>query len=244
MPPKKRPPPTAALAAVKKKQEAAKLARAELLLAHAAAENSVDAPHAVAEAPQPVVEPPMSAEQIAAALQAEDLQLLPSARAGSTTGYLGVYPTGNGQRPYVAQIRRNGRNVVLGKFATAAEAALAYARELGPAATRAAAAAAPSRPLTASEALSAAAAEGLQLQRSAQTESGFKGVSKGSGERKRPYNVCVRGDTLGSFETPEEAALVYARATRPLLRLGHSGVTLADLAGAARAVSSVCPENE
>ena len=124
MPPKKRrPTPTAALAAVKKKREAEAVAReaaaaaaAEDVLSEAAAD---DKP-AVDQQPPP----PMTADEIATALEAEGLMmLLPSRREGAKTGYKGVYP--NGSRgdihfPYVAELRRDGRQIMLGKFPTAA----------------------------------------------------------------------------------------------------------------------------
>ena len=78
---------------------------------------------------------------------------------------------------------------MLGKYATAAEAALAYARAIGPAEVSAAAAALPGRPLSAREVAAAVRAEGLSLKRSATVASGYAGVSIGSGERIRPYNV-------------------------------------------------------
>ena len=136
MPPKKRPPPTAALAAVAKKLQlkreaaAAAAAAAEAVLSEAAADEEP-----AVEQPPP---PPMTADEIVTALEAEGLMLLPSRREGAKTGYKGVYPTGSDARfPYVAQLRRDGRNIVVGKFATAEEAALAYARAIGPAEVRA-----------------------------------------------------------------------------------------------------------
>jgi hypothetical protein len=44
---------------------------------------------------------------------------------GTTTGYTGVIKN---KRKYQAQIKRNGRRIYLGSFATAAEAATAYQR--------------------------------------------------------------------------------------------------------------------
>ena len=137
---------------------------------------------------------------------------------------------------------------MLGKYATAAEAALAYARAIGPAEVSAAAAALPGRPLSAREVAAAARAEGLSLKRSATVASGYAGVSIGSGERIRPYNVVVRGEIHGCYESAEEAALVYARATRPVRAVRPTGVaarpTMADLAGAALALEGVQDESE
>jgi hypothetical protein len=67
------------------------------------------------------------------------------------------------------------------------------------------------QPLTADEARVAAAAEGLELVSSSSNETGFKGVSKTGG--KYEAKICVKGKKryLGTFATPEEAALCYAR---------------------------------
>ena len=249
---KKRPPPTAALAAVKRNREAAKAAEREAAAAAApddALSGAADGEQAVEPPPPPAPAPaPLTADEVAAALDAEGLMLLPSRREGAKTGYKGVYPSADTQRPYVAQLRREGRNVVLGKYATAAEAALAYARAIGPAEVSAAAAALPGRPLSAREVAAAARAEGLSLKRSATVASGYAGVSIGSGERIRPYNVVVRGEIHGCYESAEEAALVYARATRPVRAVRPTGVaarpTMADLAGAALALESVQDESE
>ena len=52
-----------------------------------------------------------------------------TARGGNKTGYLGVYLANLGKpKPYQAQVRRSGKKVPLGNFATAEEAALCVAR--------------------------------------------------------------------------------------------------------------------
>ena len=66
------------------------------------------------------------AEQLA---QAEGLTLIASS---NVSGYKGVSREGKSQS-YVARARVNGMDFALGTFPTAAEAALAYARHLGPA---------------------------------------------------------------------------------------------------------------
>jgi hypothetical protein len=108
----------------------------------------------------------------------------------------------------------NGERRYLGIFATPEEAALCYARYIGP--ERAAAEAVEARvaapqPLSADEARVAAAAEGLELLPSSSNETGFRGVRKNGGK----YQVEIRENGkpryLGSFATPEEAALCYAR---------------------------------
>ena len=81
--------------------------------------------------------------------------------------------------PYVAQLRRDGRNIVLGKITAAAEAALAYARAIGPAEVQRGAAALHTRPLKKRELAAAAKAEGLCLKRSEKVASGYEGVSIG-----------------------------------------------------------------
>ena len=48
--------------------------------------------------------------------------------AESRTGYFGVYYQPGRSRPYQAQVSRGGKEVYLGSFATAAEAALCVAR--------------------------------------------------------------------------------------------------------------------
>jgi hypothetical protein len=66
--------------------------------------------------------------------------------------------------------------------------------------------------LTADEARAAAAAEGLELVPSSSNESGFKGVRRLRGG-KYELRICENGKqhSFGSFTTPEEAALCYAR---------------------------------
>ena len=104
---------------------------------------------------QPPV-PPSSEQQA----QAEGLVLRV---ADNNTGYFGVNRSALGKtKPYQARVRRDGRRVCLGYFATAEEAALCFARSPeGKAAAERAAAAPP--PLTSEEALQQAQAEGLML---------------------------------------------------------------------------------
>ena len=72
-------------------------------------------------------------------------------KADNTTGYFGVTHKPGRSKPYHAEVRRGGKNVYLGIFATAEEAALCIARSPeGRAAAQKAAAAAP--PLTSEEA--------------------------------------------------------------------------------------------
>ena len=58
--------------------------------------------------------------------EAQRLTLL---KADNTTGYFGVYLKRPGKpKPYRAQVKRGGKDVSLGCFATAEEAALCIAR--------------------------------------------------------------------------------------------------------------------
>jgi len=155
-----------------------------------------------------LVPPPMPAKEAVQQAETEGLTLL---RSESSTGYKGVAFNGSRKRkPYEAHVRRGGKDVHLGCFATPEEAALSIAR------TPAARLAAPPEPpsLTAEEALQQAEAEGLTLLRSASSNSGFRCVSFRSGKSK-PYQAQLyRGGkkvNLGHFATPEEAALCYAR---------------------------------
>ena len=132
--------------------------------------------------------------------------------AENTTGYFGVYLSGGQLRPYQARLRRGGKDVHLGYFATAEEAALCVARSPeGQAAAEKAAAAAP---LTSEEARQQAQAEGLML-RVADNTAGYFGVHLSNPGYPKPFQAKVsRGGKrvhLGSFATAEEAALCVAR---------------------------------
>eukprot|EP00964_Phaeocystis_antarctica_P127695 scaffold91397_cov66-Phaeocystis_antarctica.AAC.3 len=86
--------------------------------------------------------PRLTSEQARQQAQAEGLRLRV---AENTTGYFGVSLTNPGKpKPYAAQLRRGGKNVSLGSFATAEEAALCVARSPeGQAATKRVASAVP-----------------------------------------------------------------------------------------------------
>ena len=91
--------------------------------------------------------------------KAEGLTLQPS---DNSVGYRGVYlHSSNKANPFQAKLWRVGKCVYLGAFATAEEAALAYART--PEAQAEVANPKPA-PLTAEEAVAQAAAEGLTLE--------------------------------------------------------------------------------
>ena len=67
------------------------------------------------------------------------------------------------------------------------------------------------QPLTADEARAAAAAEGLELVLSLRGETSFKGVSKNHDKYTAKIRENGKQRSLGTFVTPEEAALCYAR---------------------------------
>ena len=111
-------------------------------------------------------------------------------------------------------MKRGGRNVHLGCFVTAEEAALCVARTpegRAAAAERAAAAA----PLTSEEARQQAQAEKLTLLLVAENTTGYFGVHLNNPGKPKPYKARVsRGgnkESLGTFATAEEAALCVAR---------------------------------
>ena len=141
--------------------------------------------------------------------EAERVTLL---KADNKAGYFGVHLDNPGKsKPYQVQVRRGGKMVHLGMFATAEEAALCVARSPeGRAAAKRPAAA----PLTSEEARQQARAEGLTL-RVADNKTGYFGVCLTNPGKPKPYQAKVkRGGNnvhLGSFATAEEAALCFAR---------------------------------
>ena len=157
----------------------------------------------------------MTAKAALRQAEAEGLTLRRS--ESSKTGYKGVaFDRKMKTKPYHAQVQRDGKRVALGFFATAEEAALAYARSSEAQAAVAAAAAPPAPPpMTAEEALRQAEAEGLTLLLSESSSTSYKGVVFTNWMKTRPYQAKLsRGGkqlTLGFFATAEEAALAYAR---------------------------------
>jgi len=178
---------------------------------------AAEAGEATGDGPQP-----LTADEARAAAAAEGLELKPS--SNSATGFKGVTVDGS---KYVAKIWGSSKKHHLGTFATPEEAALCCARHVR--ARRAAAEAAKARgdgpqpPLTADEARAAAAAEGLELEPSSSSATGFKGVVKSRRATHSKYvaQVCREHGKrrhLGLFVTPEEAALCYARHVREVVR--------------------------
>eukprot|EP00964_Phaeocystis_antarctica_P064310 scaffold38671_cov57-Phaeocystis_antarctica.AAC.8 len=152
------------------------------------------------------------ASEAHAEAQAEELTLLVSA---NKTGFFGVYLSnypGN-PKPHQARVWRGGKDVSLGSFVTAEEAALRVARSPEGRAAAAARAAAPA-PLTSEEARRQAQAEGLTL-RVAESKTGYFGVTLDKPGRPRPFKAQLRRGgkqvSMGHFATAEEAALCFAR---------------------------------
>ena len=75
---------------------------------------------------QPFAPPPLTSEEARQQAEAEGLTLL---KADNKTGYFGVrLDRPSKPKPYQAKVRRGGKQVSLGSFATAEEAALCVAR--------------------------------------------------------------------------------------------------------------------
>jgi hypothetical protein len=170
---------------------------------------------------------PMSVEE-ARRLAAEEGLLLVEAD-GNASGFRGVTKYGKESYSYSKYPSSSGQSSVktsLGGFRSAAEAALAYARQLSPdevaeAVRRQEERARP--PMTLEEAQRTAAAEGLgELHMHATDPSRFKGVRQthsGKGSATRPFEAHIRNHRkrrtsiyLGCFASAPEAALAYARA--------------------------------
>ena len=154
---------------------------------------------------------PLTSEEARQQAQAEKLTLI---AAENRTGYYGVYLNKPGQpKPYLARVQHGGKNVCLGTFATAEEAALCLARSPEGQAIAAERAAAP-QPLTSEETRQQAQAEKLTL-RVAKSKTGYYGVSLTKPSQPKPYQarVSLGGKTahLGYFATAKEAALCVAR---------------------------------
>jgi hypothetical protein len=154
---------------------------------------------------------PLTSDEARQQAQAEKLTLLV---AENKTGYFGVSLYKPGQpKPYLARVQHGGKNVCLGTFATAEEAALCLARSPEGQAIAAERAAAP-QPLTSEETRQQAQAEKLTL-RVAKSKTGYYGVSLTKPSQPKPYQarVSLGGKTahLGYFATAKEAALCVAR---------------------------------
>eukprot|EP00964_Phaeocystis_antarctica_P037307 scaffold21307_cov66-Phaeocystis_antarctica.AAC.3 len=160
------------------------------------------------------VAPPLTSEEVRQQAQAEGLTLRVT---DSPTGYLGVHHKPSKPKPYQARVWHGGKDVHLGYFATAEEAALCIARspEGQAAAAKAAEKAAAAPPLTSEEVRQQAKAEGVTL-RVANNKTGFFGVRLDKPTQPKPFQArvsCGGGKIvhLGHFATAEEAALSFAR---------------------------------
>ena len=130
---------------------------------------------------------PLTSEEARQQAQAEGLTLRV---AENKAGYHGVAHRPGASKPYQARVRRGDKEVSLGTFATAEEAALCVARtpEARAAAAKRATAAAP---LTSEEARQQAQTEGLTL-RLADHATGYFGVYLANPGRPKPYQARVR----------------------------------------------------
>ena len=133
----------------------------------------------------------------------------------NTTGYFGVSHLPGRFKRYQARVKRGGKDVHLGSFVTAEEAALCVAQTPeGRAAAQAKRAGQSAPSLTSEEARQQAQAEGLTL-RVAENQAGYFGVSLNHPGCPKPYQAQVwsGGKTvnLGNFATAEQAALCVAR---------------------------------
>ena len=166
------------------------------------------------EGQQPSIPDAMTAEEALALAEREGLTLVRSNTNKTGFKNLQYYKGRQKARPYQLKISLDGRTEHIGSYATPEEAALAYARLIGPEASAREAAEATTPPMTPEEAIATAAAEGLQLVRS-DTTTGFKHVVWHKANISRPYALRVRRGGqlthLGQYATPEEAALECAR---------------------------------
>eukprot|EP00316_Scyphosphaera_apsteinii_P008395 CAMPEP_0119299518 /NCGR_PEP_ID=MMETSP1333-20130426/1599_1 /TAXON_ID=418940 /ORGANISM="Scyphosphaera apsteinii, Strain RCC1455" /LENGTH=449 /DNA_ID=CAMNT_0007300971 /DNA_START=145 /DNA_END=1494 /DNA_ORIENTATION=+ len=151
---------------------------------------------------------------------AEGLSLIP---ASNSSGFKGVtLDLSRGRfKSFKAQVKEGGasrriRN--LGCFRTAEEAALTYARYVKRRDGVAEVVREKRPPLTAQEARQAAADEGLDLKRSPRSNSGYANVMQrvnhGGRFTTSGYKKRLHTTHLGTYDTAEEAALMYARYMR------------------------------
>ena len=167
-------------------------------------------------------EPAAVSAWVAAAAMAEGLTLVHSSR--SKTGFKHVSHhlaidahSKHYSKPFQLRVSVGGKLVHVGSFLTADEAALAYARRIGP--HTSAMQARQMCPVTVEQALAAAQVEGLHLQR-ASNVAGYAHVQyQGDSSSTRPYRLQIRSGKCkvftnhltGTFGTAEEAALEVAR---------------------------------
>ena len=153
---------------------------------------------------------PLTSEEACQQAQAEGLTLRV---ANNGTGYSCVYQADpvpgrlggfSNRKPYTAQVRRRGKDMYLGIFATAEEAALCVARSLeGQAAAQRAAATGDDdggddTGEESEEARRQAQAEGLTL-RVANNKTGYFGVSLNKPGQPKPYKTLLVGENKTGY---------------------------------------------
>ena len=174
-----------------------------------------------ARAAEEAAREPMSWEEVQQAADTEGLTLVPS---NCESGFANVQR----KRPRASKaggathtvraagfLARSSTCHHIGTAATAAEAALLYARHIGRQASAEAAALEKRRSterMTPEEAEAQAAAEGLTLVRSSHNRLGFAGLSYVAGGHGKIAVICRGKHVTGRCATPEEGALMYARA--------------------------------
>ena len=147
----------------------------------------------------------LTAEQAMEAAKREGLELEP---AGNETGFSCVYTIRN---KYQAKVQLLGKGLSLGTFVTPQQAALQVARHKAKGAAKAAAAGDEARvDLTAEQAMEAAKREGLELE-PAGNETGFSCVYTIRNKYQAKVQLLGKGLSLGTFVTPQQAALQVAR---------------------------------
>ena len=180
---------------------------------------------------QPVATVPSARrERLAAeALRAAEAEGRTLMLAPTASGFRNVSVCDPNRKAFSAFANREGKQVILGRFATAEEAALCFARS--PEGRAAAAASgsnvrgraegkAASLPTTAAACVAAAQAEGLSLSLlRAKNASGYRGVRVAYDKQSRKDDGVVAyasfsgrvGSYSGRYALPEQAALVFAR---------------------------------
>ena len=168
----------------------------------------------------------MSAEEAVRQANEEGLVLV---EADNSSGYRGVQKRRPGSccagRPFMVNVYINGKLKNVGSFACPEEAALRYARHLGPEGCRKArleVERASAASLSHDQVLEQLRQEGLHLFRNPHSKTGYLGVSIDTRAKKgRAYeaNFTVPGTNgaqtyCGRFYSAIEAALAHARATR------------------------------
>ena len=170
----------------------------------------------------------MTAEEAVAAAAAEGLPLI--RLPGTKSGFKSVTRENGSHLCYVVRLwRGDDATRDLGRYATAEEAALTYARCLGRAAAleteasiNAALAEKEGEPRTVDEVLRQAKAEGLELIESAKSATGYSGVvvqRNGWFGAQFADSVTRKTTWLGNYRLKEDAALAHARfkAGRPAM---------------------------